>query len=61
MPHQRNMLLAQVAAADMGIISRDLREVEMKHGHILGDSHQRIETVYFPHGAWSLLHVGHAR
>jgi CRP-like cAMP-binding protein len=49
MPHQSNMLLARVTAADMDIIARDLREVEMQHGDVIGDSYQRIETVYFPH------------
>jgi CRP-like cAMP-binding protein len=43
------MLLARVTAADMDMIGRDLREVEIKHGQILGNSYQRTETVYFPH------------
>src|SRR4051794_19179079 len=33
----------------MNVIRRDLGEVELKLGQVLGDSHQRVEHVYFPH------------
>jgi hypothetical protein len=49
MTHQDNLLLARVGPADMDVIGRHLKEIELKHNQLLGDSHQRIERVYFPH------------
>jgi CRP-like cAMP-binding protein len=49
MAHQNNLLLARISPADMKVVGCDLKEVELNHGHVLGESHQRIEKVYFPH------------
>ena len=49
MPHQENLLLARVGPADMHVLRRELRVETLENRQVLGDSHERIESVYFPH------------
>lgn len=50
MPHFKNRILAALNPTDLEDIRPHLRVVGLNHGQILADSHQRIRTVYFPHG-----------
>jgi CRP-like cAMP-binding protein len=49
MPHENNLLLARVSPGDMKLLRPELMVAPLEHGRILADTHQRIETVYFPH------------
>lgn len=49
MPHQSNLLLARLNTSHMNAIAPALSAVDLKHGQVLADSHQRIDRAYFPH------------
>jgi CRP-like cAMP-binding protein len=49
LPHQKNFLLSRLEPALLAEIAPHLSLLELRHGHVLAETHQRIETVYFPH------------
>ena len=48
--HTANKFLTLLSPTDLALFSNDLRVVEMSHGQVLAEPHQRIKTLYFPHG-----------
>jgi CRP-like cAMP-binding protein len=49
MPHANNQLLARLHPSVLLAIRPDLRVVELRHGEVLADTHQRVQRVIFPH------------
>jgi CRP-like cAMP-binding protein len=49
MPHGSNFLLGRLPSATLARIAGNLSVVEMTAGEVLGEPHQRIQRVYFPH------------
>jgi CRP-like cAMP-binding protein len=49
LPHRKNFLLNRLEPAVLAAIEPHLSLVQLQHGHVLAETHQRIETVYFPH------------
>src|SRR3954463_607657 len=49
MPHRQNFLLNRLEPAVLAEIEPHLSLLQLQHGHVLAETHQRIETVYFPH------------
>ncbi|TMJ88116.1 MAG: hypothetical protein E6G79_03065, partial [Alphaproteobacteria bacterium] len=49
MPHRKNFLLNRLEPAVLTEIEPHLSLLQLQHGHVLAETHQRIETVYFPH------------
>jgi CRP-like cAMP-binding protein len=50
MPHSKNFLLNRLDADVLGRLSGDLSVIQLVHGEVLAETHQRVEKVYFPHG-----------
>jgi CRP-like cAMP-binding protein len=48
-PHRNNFILNRLAPAALGEIEPYLSLLQLPHGQVLAETHQRIETVYFPH------------
>jgi CRP-like cAMP-binding protein len=48
-PHAKNQLLSLLAPEDMARLVPHLSIVEMHQGQVLGEAHQPIKRVYFPH------------
>lgn len=49
MPHRQNFLLNRLEPAVLAQILPHLTLVDLQHGHVLAETHQRVERVYFPH------------
>ena len=49
MPHSKNFLLNRLAADLLGRIAPHLSVVQLAHGEVLAETHQRVHKVYFPH------------
>lgn len=49
MPHRQNFLLNRLEPAVLAQILPHLSLVDLQHGHVLAETHQRVERVYFPH------------
>lgn len=49
MPHRQNFLLNRLEPAVLAQILPHLSIVDLQHGHVLAETHQRVERVYFPH------------
>src|SRR5437763_1763604 len=49
MPHQKNFLLNRLEPELLARIVPHLSVVELGHSDVLAETHERIETVYFPH------------
>jgi CRP-like cAMP-binding protein len=49
MPHRQNFLLNRLEPAVLSQILPHLSLVDLQHGHVLAETHQRVERVYFPH------------
>ena len=49
MPHRKNFILNRLAPAALSEIEPYLSLLQLPHGQVLAETHQRIETVYFPH------------
>ena len=49
MPHRKNFLLNRLEPAALAEIAPHLSLLHLEHGHVLAETHQRIQTVYFPH------------
>jgi CRP-like cAMP-binding protein len=49
LPHRKNFLLNRLEPAVLAAIEPHLAVLQLQHGHVLAETHQRIETVYFPH------------
>src|SRR3954469_4604196 len=49
MPHRQNFLLNRFEPAVLAQILPHLTLVDLQHGHVLAETHQRVERVYFPH------------
>jgi CRP-like cAMP-binding protein len=49
MPHRQNFLLNRLEPAVLAQILPHLAIVDLQHGHVLAETHQRVERVYFPH------------
>src|SRR5215216_3176396 len=49
MPHQKNFLLNRLEPDVLAQIRPHLSLLELQHSDVLAETHQRIETVYFPH------------
>jgi CRP-like cAMP-binding protein len=47
--HTANKFLTLLPPADLALFADHLRVVEMPHGQVLAQPHQRIEKLYFPH------------
>ncbi|HKO72547.1 MAG TPA: Crp/Fnr family transcriptional regulator, partial [Bradyrhizobium sp.] len=50
MPHSKNFLLNRLDADVLDRLSRDLSVIQLPHGQVLAETHERVEKVYFPHG-----------
>jgi CRP-like cAMP-binding protein len=48
-PHRKNFILNRLAPAALSEIEPYLSLLQLPHGQVLAETHQRIETVYFPH------------
>jgi CRP-like cAMP-binding protein len=48
--HAANKFLTLLPPADLALFANELRVVQMAHGQVLAEPHQRIEKLYFPHG-----------
>jgi hypothetical protein len=48
MPHRQNFLLNRLEPAVLAQILPHLSLVDLQHGHVLAETHQRVERVYFP-------------
>jgi CRP-like cAMP-binding protein len=48
MPHQKNELLARLSMGDFQHIEAHLKSFELQHGAVLANTHQPINSVYFP-------------
>jgi CRP-like cAMP-binding protein len=49
MPHSKNFLLNRLAADLLSRIAPHLSVVQLVHGEVLAETHQRVYKVYFPH------------
>jgi len=49
LPHRKNFLLNRLEPAALAEIAPHLSLLHLEHGHVLAETHQRIQTVYFPH------------
>ena len=49
MPHSKNFLLNRLAADLRSRIAPHLSVVQLAHGEVLAETHQRVHKVYFPH------------
>jgi len=49
LPHRKNFILNRLAPAALSEIEPYLSLLQLPHGQVLAETHQRIETVYFPH------------
>jgi CRP-like cAMP-binding protein len=49
LPHRKNFLLNRLEPAVLAEIEPHLTLLELDHSHVLAETHQRIEKVYFPH------------
>jgi CRP-like cAMP-binding protein len=49
MPNQKNELFARLNPADFQHVEQYIRTVELQKGSVLADTHQPIQSVYFPH------------
>jgi CRP-like cAMP-binding protein len=47
--HRKNFLLNRLEPAALAEIAPHLSLLHLEHGHVLAETHQRIQTVYFPH------------
>jgi hypothetical protein len=48
--HQTNDLLAKLDDPTFALIEPNLRIVQLELGHVLAETHQHVQNVYFPHG-----------
>jgi CRP-like cAMP-binding protein len=49
MPNKKNELFARLSLADFHQVERHIRTIELQQGSVLADTHQPIQSVYFPH------------
>jgi CRP-like cAMP-binding protein len=49
MSHRNNLLLARVSPADMNALSQELKVAPLKYAQVLAESHERLESAFFPH------------
>ena len=49
MPHSKNFLLNRLDADVLDRLSPHLSFIQLPHGEILAETHERVEKVYFPH------------
>src|SRR5881397_153113 len=49
MPQTKNTLLGRLDPQSAEQIHRHLKTIELRHGEVLANTHQRIQRVYFPH------------
>src|SRR4051812_50176781 len=49
MPHRSNFLLGLLEPADFDLIAPHLSVAILRQEQVLAETHQRIETAYFPH------------
>jgi CRP-like cAMP-binding protein len=47
--HSKNNILNQISPVDLEDLRPGLRIVELEHGRVIAESHQRVGQVYFPH------------
>jgi CRP-like cAMP-binding protein len=48
--HLDNQLLARLDRSLFALVEKHLRMVDLDQGHVIAETHQTIENVYFPHG-----------
>jgi CRP-like cAMP-binding protein len=49
MPNKKNELFARLSLVDFHQVERHIRTIELQQGSVLADTHQPIQSVYFPH------------